>query len=141
VYKEVCVSAGGGPDRVGDLVYWGSFCNEDTDEYGDGGGGGPDNPSCEDPDDSGGNSGDGDPGSDDDELVKIDNRLEGKELCAYKRMEWAGVNPSENFMNMMTQLFQEFGANNIGGADLVIAERNLGYRGGNTRILPTGGLK
>ncbi len=65
-------------------------------------------------------------------VVEITVELEGKELCAYNRLQWAGVNPTNSYMNMMTQLFIEFGEGNIGDADLVIREGDLGYRGGGT---------
>lgn len=65
-------------------------------------------------------------------VIEITVDLEGRELCAYNRLQWAGVNPTNGYINMMTQLFIEFGAGNIGDVDLVITERNLGYRGGNT---------
>ncbi len=70
-------------------------------------------------------------------VVQITVDLEGKELCAYNRLKWAGVNAS-NYVNLMTQLFIEFGEGNIGAADLVITERDLldstgnAYRGGGT---------
>jgi len=71
-------------------------------------------------------------------VVEITVDLEGKELCAYNRLQWAGVNPTNGYINMMTQLFLEFGEGNLGGADLVITERDLldsegnVYRGGGT---------
>ena len=63
-------------------------------------------------------------------MVEIENQLDGKELCVYNRLEWAGVNPTNGYVNLMTQLFQEFGIDNLGDADLIFTERDLGYRGG-----------
>lgn len=62
--------------------------------------------------------------------VEITVDLTDKELCAY-RLQWAGVNPSNGYVNMMTQLFIEFGEGNIGGADLVITARDLFDTEGN----------
>lgn len=68
--------------------------------------------------------------------IKVD--LKDKELCAYNRLQWAGVNPTNGYINMMTQLFIEFGEGNIGGADLIITERDLGYRGGDSNLRTDG---
>lgn len=71
-------------------------------------------------------------------MVKIENQLDGKELCVYNRLEWAGVNPTNGYVNLMTQLFQEFGIDNLGDADLVIREESLDWTGGDSNYLGNG---
>lgn len=62
-------------------------------------------------DSGGGNNGNQNDNSDD----EIINELTGKADCAYNKLLSSGVS---NFHNMITDLFIEFGDNNIGGRDL-----------------------
>ena len=71
---------------------------------------------------------------------KIYVKLDEKELCAYQRLNYAGVNAT-NYHNLMTQLFTEFGEGNLSNSDLTITSEDLGYSGGKSVYLGDGKFK
>ncbi|WP_435260672.1 SprT-like domain-containing protein [Tenacibaculum sp. nBUS_03] len=64
---------------------------------------------------------------------RIINGLTGKALCAYEKLLSSGVS---NFHNMITDLFVEFGTNNIGGRNLTfkMSKKLPNDTGGKTRV-------
>jgi hypothetical protein len=76
-------------------------------------------------------------GCEEEEDDKIFNELTGKADCAYNKLLSSGV---ANFHNMITDLFIEFGDNNIGGRDLTFEmSSNLpNSKGGKTIPLDNG---
>ncbi len=125
-YRIDCTSGGSGPggstggfgDNPNEPDSIPSVPTESDPDYDTGSGGGPNAPNP--------------PITIEMEVVEITVELKEKELCVYNRLQWAGVNPTIGYINMMTQLFIEFGEGNIGGADLVFREGDLGYKGGGT---------
>lgn len=71
---------------------------------------------------------------------KIYVKLDGKELCTYQRLNYAGVNAT-NYHNLMTQLFIEFGEGNISNSDLIITSEDLSFSGGKSQYLGDGKFK
>ena len=78
--------------------------------------------------------------TEEEEEDKIYVELDDKELCAYQRLKYAGVNAT-NYHNLMTQLFAEFGEGNLSNSDLTITSEDLGYSGGKSVYLGDGKFK
>ena len=68
---------------------------------------------------------------------KIINQLTGKADCVFNKLQSVGVN-AQNYYNLMTELFVEFGSNNLGGANISFKIGDIGYTGGRTEYLGNG---
>lgn len=68
---------------------------------------------------------------------RIDNQLTGKADCVFNKLQNVGVN-TQNYHNLMTELFVEFGSNNVGGANITFKIGDIGYKGGKTEYLGNG---